>query len=465
MPVDSLHPAYEKHLPRWKLIRDMCEAENLKDHLIKRNPRDASPENVERNNQIFKRASFSAVAGYTAAGMLGLLFTKYPKVDLPTQLEYLLENADGAGNSIYQIAQQAASENIKQGRGGFLVDFPQTNGEVLSVADMQSGRAFATVVHYKAESIINWRTMQDGANVKLSLVMLKTQEIEEKDDYVAELVDVITELRLIEGVYTVAEWRYDKEKRAWYLAADPIQPTDGRGNTMDFIPFAFYGSESDDHTIDRAPMYDIARLNKDHYNNSAIYEDSVYQVGQAQPWMSGLTQEHLDLMAANNLYVGSGRMIGVPSGETFGIEQPEPNGLAKEAMTDKVEMMVSLGAMFLQRGAVAKTATQAADERSTRHSVLTLIAQNTSEGITRALQWCAKFMNATEDGILFEINQDFIDPETQPQELQAVVASFIQGAMPAADYARWMQRRGYFDEERPPEDYVDMLRLPGGGEL
>ena len=77
------------------------------------------------------------------------------------------------------------------------------------------------------------------------------------------------------------------------------------GKVFDRIPFEFIGAENNDSTVDDAPLWPLAYLNLHHFRNSADYEDSVFLIGQAQPWMSGLTTEWRDWMQEKGVYLGS----------------------------------------------------------------------------------------------------------------------------------------------------------------
>ena len=74
--IDFQHPAYEKALPKWQLIDNMCAGDNVEQYLITLNPNDKSVANRTRNLQYRERAVFYQVAGYTARGLNGLLFSK-----------------------------------------------------------------------------------------------------------------------------------------------------------------------------------------------------------------------------------------------------------------------------------------------------------------------------------------------------------------------------------------------------
>lgn len=442
---------------------DICDSRNLKSHLVRMNPNDLSKENADRNDQVFKRAVFSAVAGYTSRGLVGKVFNKEPQIEIPAALDYVNANIDGAGISLIQQSQDTTKEVIRKGRAGLFIDMAKSENGEFSRADLASN--FATVSLFSANQIINWRTMQVGSQIITSQVVLAmTTPIDGPDGFSFENVDIRLELKLTdiaaEGesklVYNIVEWRKSATQKEEWVIVSRVIPTKSDGQTLDRIPFIPVGSEANTLNVDHAPMYDIARVNQGHWNNSAIYEDSVFIVGQAQPWMSGLTQDMIDLFKTNNMYIGSGRMIGVPVGETFGFAQAEPNQLAKEAMDNKLQVMIGLGAMIIQPGTVAKTAAQSSGELLTQHSVLSLISSNISEAYADALQFVASFMG-TEETPVFELNQDFIEPEANYNMLREMIVGFMGGSITVGDYHSWMIKNRLTDPEKTVEEFSEEL--------
>lgn len=441
------HKDYGKWAARWREINDICDGENLRTYLVPLNPSDTSKENQDRNDQYFRRAVFYGIGGYTSRGMVGMLYKKWPTLTVPTGLEYTKFNADGAGLSIYQQSQSLARDLVRLGRSGIWVDYPDV-GDVASVADMQQGRIFAVCRQFSPVDILDWQEEQIGARVRISRVVLADTILDDE----GEEIEVRIELFMDGNAYTVREWQ--QSNAGWEITREAV-PRDASGSTWDEIPFLFAGAEANNPNIDQPPMRDIVRINIGHFNNSASYEDSIFFAGQVQPWMSGISEDYIELLNKNNMYVGSGRLLGVPSGETFGFAQAQPNQALKEAMLDKVDMAIGLGAMFIQPGSAAKTATQIAGEQQISHSILSLIASNVSEAYTQALKWMARYMGAPEDNLVYEVTQDFVDPVATPQELQAIVASMLQGAVPFSDFVSWSQRHGYIDPEKTPDQVAE----------
>ena len=460
--VDFKHPEYDGNVDSWKFVNNICDSKDVKQYINVLNIQDNSRENGARNEQFKKRAIFYAIAGYTSRGLVGKAFSKPPELDVVAQLEYIKTNVDGAGTGIDQQAQDVVRDVSRIGRSGLMVDFPKTGGE-LSVAQLASGGIAATITKFDAKQIINWKTKSIGSRIVLCKVVLAyNKDIQGDDGFSFKTVPVRLELKLEyvtdREVYSTVTWeRLKVNGEETWVAGEEIFPVDSAGSTLSEIPFVFVGSESNTTKIDPAPMHDLCVINEGHLNNSAIYEDAVYQVGQPQVWMSGITQTHIDLMKTNDMYFGSRTVMGVPPGEKLGIVQVEPDTLAKEAMADKVQTMIGLGAMFITPGSANKTATQSAGELLAQHSVLSLIVSNVTDAYEKALEWVALFMGTDPKQTVYTLNQDFVSPTADANMLREIIAGFISGAIPAADFLRWQQRHNIIDPAKTIEEYQDEL--------
>jgi hypothetical protein len=466
MPDVTYHrPELTAALSRWRLVRDVCKgSEKIKagsfHYLPKPNPHDKSEANEERFKSYLARAVFYNATGRTKNGLVGAVFTTWPTLKVPALLDYVNEDIDGSGVSIYQQSQSVIGHLLETGRHGLLVDYPAIEGNA-SLADLRAGRVRATVTSYEAESIINWRTRLVGGQHVLSLVVLKEQYEEETDDgFGIETKDQYRVLRLDDaGNYIVELYR---ENGGWTLAEDPRMPTDGSGKPWKEIPFTFLGSENNDASVDDAPLYDMAELNIAHYRNSADYEDSAYLVGQPMIWIAGLDEQWRDWIQESGLYIGARTPFLIPKGGSAGIIQAQPNTLAKEAMDSKERQMVALGARLIEQGSGSKTATQEQNENAAEHSVLSLVVSNVSEAYTRVLQWVAQFMNATGKPE-YTLNQNFVRVQIDSNLLANLIKGVQAGLIPQSDF--WRQLRDYqlIDPEKKDDAIRDELQTTAPG--
>lgn len=146
-------------------IRDVCKgADAVKaagnEYLPFLDPSDKSARNKKRNADYIQRAVFYAITGNTKVGLLGLAFRKDPTMTAPDKLNYLRDNADGAGASIYQQSQQVTENILEAAREGLYTDYAAETDE-------------AIILRYQAESIINWRTKRINGRDQLVLVVLR----------------------------------------------------------------------------------------------------------------------------------------------------------------------------------------------------------------------------------------------------------------------------------------------------
>jgi hypothetical protein len=441
------------------MVNDICAGKGVERYLLPMNPHDKSSENEARNKQYIARAVFYGVAGYTLRGLVGMAFDRPPKVDVPPTMDYIHEDVDGSGVGLVQQAKEATEEVLKNGRAALVASFPETDGAV-SRADIESRRVYATVSLLGAGDVINWRTQRVGSRHMLSRVVISDRKEDSGDEYGGKSRPALRELALQDGALVDRAWV--KDDLGKYVLLSEAFPTDGAGQRWSEIPLVFLGSNNNAYDVDDAPMHDLCRVNVAHYRNSADYEDSVWYCGQAQPWMSGITEDHVEMLQKKNMYVGSRSLLGVPEGETFAFAAAPPNLLVREAMRDKLELMIGLGARFIQPNGTAKTAQESAAEQRVAHSVLAAVVQNVSAGYSTALRFAARYMAAPEDAALV-INDDFVNPHANAQELQAIIAGFLQGAVPMSDYLDWMKRHRIVSPEKELEEFSDELapvRMP-----
>lgn len=484
MSVETAHPLYVKNKPDWDKIDNVCDNQNVEQYLVTLNPEDKSEANKARNAAYRKRAVFYALSGETVAGFIGTIFDKEPTLELnDPKLDYIRENSDGAGQSIYQQSQEVAEQVIRKGRAGLYVSYPPVEGPT-SKAD--EGKYFATIRHCTAQQVINWRTKNYGAKTVLSLVVIETEEEEPSatDPYTLEIVKEIRELildqdydeetgeKIGEPYYRERHWRetvcgadgkpleYDPQtglvqddNAGWYLKADFI-PTKANGSRFDVIPFTFVGSQNNLPDIDVPPMKGIVNLNIAHYRNSADHEDELFFCAQAQPYIddTDVSQTQIDEMKKVGAYWGSRTVFPVK----VGIAQVQPTTALSQAMKGKVDLMVGLGARMLQPGSAVKTATQSGGEQKVALSVLSLIASNISEAFNMCLGWVSEYMGASGEAS-FELNRDYAFVVQDSQELGLMMNGFDTGKVPVGDFVRYMQKKGLFLESKSAEEYAEEI--------
>lgn len=421
-------------------------------------PEDKSAENGLRYDAYQTRAIFYNVTKRTHEGLVGTVFTTDPKADIPDTLKPVMENADGAGVGLEQLAKKALGYIVDYGRAGVLLDFPQVGDRAITQAELNTGTITPLIGLYDPYAIINWRTAFVDGQVVLTLVVLHETYDAEDDGYATKVADQWRELRLTEeGTYVQKLWRKDATGSFVQEGAD-IVPTDASGQPLTFIPFVFIGSVTNTESIDPAPLYDMAVINLGHYRNSADYEESCFVVGQPTPWFSGLTQQWVEEYFKNGeVRLGSRTAVVLPLQGAAGLLQAEPNTLPKEAMDHKERQMVALGAKLVENRETARTLGEARMEQAAENSVLGNCAKNVSAALTATLRWGAEYFYRTTSGlenIWYTLPTDFAISRMSPEERMQLMKEWQGGAISFTEYRDQLRQSGIatLDDEKAKDE-------------
>ena len=460
--VAFVRPEITKLLPLYYLIRDAISGEvTVKEartkYLPMPNAADCSKENTARYEAYLQRAVFYNVARRTLFGLLGQVFMRDPVVEVPALLDPLVADATGTGINLTQLAKQAVAYNLAYSRTGILIDYPVTENENgASIAELESGSIRPTLYVYAPYEIINWRTMDRGAEEILSLVVLFETWTLADDGFELTQSGQFRVLRLDEnGEYIHEIWREPlptkvdgtKIPKGNYQPYSVYRPKDAQGNPIREIPFMFIGSENNDPAPDNPNFYDLASLNMAHYRNSADYEESCFIVGQPTPVLIGLSEEWVTNVLKGTVNFGSRGGIPLPTGADAKLLQAEPNTMLKEAMDTKERQMVALGARLVEQHEVQRTATEAELESTSEGSALVSSSKNVSDAFEWALKWATRWVGQPDDAVVFELNTDFDISRITPEERKQVVEEWQKGAITFTEMRTSLRKAGVAIED------------------
>lgn len=415
------------------------------------NPEDGSAENRERYKAYVLRANFVNFTGHTKEGMVGMAFRKKPELSLPETIEYLESNVNGDGLSFQQLAQDVVGDILETGRYGILVDYPFAESG-LTQAEVRNLQLRASFKQYLAESIINWRCETIGGVNKLTMAVLAEPTEIQEDEFSSKEVMYHRVLLLKEGVYV--QNLYDDEDNLVVYGEEKeadIIPRKSDGSTWDEIPFMFMGSENNDKTVDKSPLYDIAEINVAHYRNSADYEESSFMVGQPTPVISGLTQSWVEANFEEGVFLGSRRSIPLPEGGSADLLQANANQMPERGMEQKEQQMVMIGARIIQDNTGDETAEAAKIRFAGQNSKLGTIVGNVKDGMLVCLGWAIEFMGGSTE-VELEFNTQFYEASIDPQLLMAQINLMDRAVLAKKDVRRNLRRANMIDPDREDDD-------------
>jgi len=439
--LTETNPQYDDAVKSWQLVEDATagqfrvKAQGEK-YLPMPNPDDTTRANQDRYDQYLLRAVFYNVCFKTLSAMVGVAFRKPPTTDLPLSIEYIIDNADGAGLSLDQQAQWTLSEVIKKGRAGLLVDYPPVASDT-SMADVNNGIR-ATIKTYSAESVLDWNEEKTLTGSRLNYV--KIQECESIIDLetgLREDVKTFLVLRLIDGVYSI-----QKTLDETMDTGERIEPRQANGSTFDFIPFIFTGSENNNPDIDQALLYDLAAINIAHYRNSADNEEASFITGQPTLAVtSSLSSNEWQEQNPNGVVIGSRRGHFLGESGSMILVQADPNNLPRELMKDKEAQMISLGAQLVSPNN-QETAFTTGVNLATNTSALSLAVGNVSDAYEQCLAWADLFMSTSASEVVYAINSDFFPAQVDAQTITAWVAGIQGGVLPQTAFNDLLREAG-----------------------
>lgn len=448
----SVHPEYAKVNYKWEEIIDALMGERHikmicltnRKYLPELNSEPTPDANYKRYVGYVQRAVFYNATARTLDGMAGQVFSKPPVADFPQGVSYLQTDPAGTGITLEQQAKSVLRSILSFGRAGLWIDYPTTDGAT-TVSDLKDGEIRPVIRAYKAPDILNWRTARRNAKTIYTFIMLREKTILSDDGYSALVGYQYRELRLDDnGKYCARVWSVEAGSKqvsptAW------VYPTDFNGDQFTEIPFTFVGIHDNDSDVDEPPLYDLVRLNFAHFRNSADYEDMVHMVGQITPWISGLDQNWYEQVLHKTIFLGSRACIPLPAGGAAGLLQGQQNGLAKEAMDQKEQQMVALGARLVQKAIVVKTATESSNDKVTEVSTLAAAARNTTAAYQTAFAFCS-YYSGDKSEIKFELSTDFDMARMSSQEILALVATWQAKGITTGELRENLRRGGYATE-------------------
>ena len=362
MPVDSLHPSYEKNTKKWKRARDAVAGEDAIHEGAKEYLPQLSGQTAEEYKAMLTRSPYFNASGRTLDALVGMVFRKAPVVESTDGFKPILDDIDLRGTSVKSIAEKILREELTVYRCGILVEYPRVqSAEGMTQAQVEALNLRPYTAFYKTESIINWREARINNVMQPTLIVLKESYIAKDDGYQSECEEQYRVLRLADGIYSQELYRKSENSKGYELV-DVITPL-LNGRPLNFIPFYPFGSEENELDIHDSMLLDLFNLNLAHYRVSSDYENGCHFTGLPMLLLAGV-----ELGENESIYVGSQKAVVTDRADAHGefIEfQGQGLGALEKNLDRKEAQMASIGARML---APEKSGVESADALSIRHS-------------------------------------------------------------------------------------------------
>lgn len=437
------HADFIKFTPVWKKCRDATDGQRAIKEGRTLYLRSLTEQKEDEYAVYLDRACYVNAVGRTVDAMVGGVFRKPLKHDVPEAIIDWLFDINLADETISDFAQNVVFEIIVTGRFGVLVEQPKAINAPLTVAERQSQGLRPYLVGYPTENIINWE--YDRVNNRYQIVNIWLQE-----DYKAptgETKQQIKQLTLNDGFYQQIIWC---EGDGSWVIAETITPTKN-GAPLTEIPFFAISSKKPTLNVSAPPIESLADVNISHYKNSADLENGAHMAGLPTPYITGLDSSEND-----KIYLGSTTILLLPQDATAGFMQCGSEGFAtiEKLMDRKEQQMAALGARMLAPDKKQAEAVQTHEiKRSGETSVLATLVGIVDRQLSRALAFAADWEGIKGD-ISIELNKDFFPVTFTAQELTAWTAALQSGAISketyfdVLKYSEWVSDTLTYEQEQ-----------------
>lgn len=452
MPITTRHKSYEDQIERWAINRAACAGQDQVKRMTTAflpddNALDESSDARGRYRRYLLRATWFPCSGYTKQGLIGMVFRRAAEVELPPQVEYASEDADGAGLSLDQIAKLALAEVIEVGRLGLLVDYPSAEPGLSAEAVAQMGLA-ARMTIYRAESIDNWKIANVGGVMRLVMVKLCELAEVEKDDYLVEYEKRYRVLRFANGVYT--QTVYDEKEQQ---IGETIFPRQADGSAWDHIPFHIIGATTNTLEVDEALISGIVDLNTAHYQMSADSAKNLHiHSGGTLVISSSMSNEQWQQANPQGVTVGADQGLFLGDQGKADLLQLDPASAVEEKLRSLEVQMVAVGAHLISDTTRTETAEAARIDASGKASALATAVSNVSEGIEAALEDMARFMGGDPEVVKYQLNQQFYPDNLDAQTIMAMIQLLDRQVVAVQDVRAKLRGGGLIAQNRTDEE-------------
>ncbi len=423
MPVDSVHPDFEKVADRRARLRATATGSDAVKSAGEAFLPSLSGMTAKEYDAYKQRAYFYGAVERTLQGITGLVFRKSPIYTLPMprliEGSRLIEDVTLTGVPLDRFCQSVYREVLAMGFAGVYVSLPE-------MASVQA-RAYLTL--FQAEDVINWGLFWNGNSFQLGRVVLRESTYRESEDdpYKLESATLYRDMHLDEsGLFRVTVWEEADKPTAsedQWIVSEVIEPR-FRGQRLPFIPFVPISSQTTEFKLDQMPLLPLADTNLDHYRLMADYRHGLHYVGLPTPYVTGFPEQTELKIGSATAWVASDPAAKVGMLEFTG-QGLDP---LAAAIDTTVGYMASLGARLLEPN---KKAVESAETHSIRQareeSTAATIAESVSAGMSHALTWMLN-LSGIPGASQIDLNTDLVDAKLSPEELRELVSGWQAGA-------------------------------------
>jgi hypothetical protein len=425
--------AVERQASALQMVRDLWSGtETVRERRTAYLPQDPGEDAADYQARLHRSVFFNVFRA-TVEGLTGFIFAKDPTLgeDVPPAIAGTgdletgrsgghWENIDNAGTHGDVFVRELTTDALIAGHAGILVDYPDTGGERLTLADEQARKVRPYWVPIKKDAIVSWRTaVIDGRTILTQLVLEECAMVpdgafgeKEQTRYRVLYRNVVT------GVIGFVLLEVTEKKEV-------VQVGDGLYRNQVEIPFAEVVTSGKRSFLESdPPLIDLGYLNVAHYQGWSDAANSRHKTCVPVFFTAGVVPagEHATLIIGPNMGINASDPTAKAEYVTHSGESLDACKIALDDL--KSDMAVMGLAMLAPQKRSAETAEAKRIDKATTDSKLAVTSRGVQDGVERALGFHARYL-LLEDGGSVQINREFED-QSMPPDLMTAWATLAE---------------------------------------
>lgn len=433
------HPGYDLVSGDWDRIRDCIQGESVvkrrKEKYLPR-PAGMSGEYADAYDAYLERAHFPQVCSYALSGALGVIVTKLPEFNVPTEIEYILKEATKDGITIQQLFLDTVIEILSTGRCPLVVDIIPDSNEF-------------KFVRYNAEEFINWKSEVTGSEKNLIMAVLKEQIPDNEDIFSHDTRDVYHVFVIEDGKFVSRVFDDDGEFEDFLTAPSYM------GKTIDQIPVFVAGSINNSVNIQPIPLLSVANCSIQIYRKEADLANSEYLSCNPTLCMVGASNDD----ELPNV-VGSSVMIVLPDPQAR-IFYTETDTAAlthvKEHIDSLYEEAIRHGVAILDTRKGVESAEALRIRQATQSATIYSIYLSALNAIRNGLYLMCDWANLNKDDVVIDAPSSLTYGIPDSNIIRETISGFGQGIIPIHVIHRYLVGSGLLEQTISLDEYITML--------
>ena len=422
-----------------------------------------SDEQQARYCEFLAGAEFDDYPSETKRSILGKMRLNDAEVEVPGQVDYLVNDFDGDGMTMQQAMEYAAG-NALLTKWHLLVTDYDGLGDVdltsVSIADKDKVNPRAKVKQYCRENVVNWNFARINGTMQLNFLMLleRGQEFDQ-ENYSSTCIESYWILALDEnGDYYQKKVVYGKsgkeEGERDYITVN--------GKALKWLPVAFACDEAMPPMELPKPMgfiYPVCLRTLSKYRVSAVYKEVQRNLSPTtftSGWKDGDAKIFKD---ANNgrtyISTGAGAVNNLPDGVAVNVSS------AAAEMSDFHWYFTETDKKIRQLGGTSKeqggnmTATEADINANDQNAMLESLASSLEDAFTKCVMYALMFEGAVQsddlesiqDDININLPRDFSTPRLSVDEVRVLIELRMARHISEQELMRQISNGGWLVED------------------